>query len=89
MTWRLAVLPAEVHIRLPRLPHVRLDVTRTEAVDLLNELAVALSQPTATPFRVPWHMRLRDKWALWRWRKKPVFTPEQAQRMLNGRWGGS
>lgn len=86
MTWRLAVLPAEVHIRLPRLPHTRLDVTRSEAVDLLNELAEALADPRNIVFKIPWHMRLRDRWALWRWRKKTKFTPDEAQRLLNRSW---
>ncbi len=65
---------------------MRLDVTRTEAAALLNELSAALSSPLAKPFRVPWWMRLKDKWALWRLRKKPTLTPEQAQRMLNNPW---
>lgn len=90
MTWRLVVLPTEVHIRLPRRPGLRLDVTRSEAADLLEELSKALNAPLSKPYRVPWWMRLRDWWALTLWRWSPQHKlekermAEEAKRLLNG-----
>lgn len=90
VTWRLVVLPTEVHIRLPRRPGLRLDVTRSEAADLLEELSKALAAPLSKPYRVPWHLRLRDWWLLALWRLSPQAKlerqrlAEDAKRMLNG-----
>lgn len=67
---------------------MRLDVTRAEAHQLLNELTAALGSPLAKPFRVPLWMRLKDKWVLWKLRKQPLFTAEEAERIINNPWGG-
>ena len=87
MVWSIRVFQDTVAIRHPGFPNYRLDVTRTEAADLSNELALALNNPVKTPFVVPWRLRFHD-WLLLLWtkRQKPMLTKEEAQRLLSGGW---
>lgn len=43
VAWYVRQVPGEVHVRHPDYPQLRLDITRTEAVDLLRALGEALS----------------------------------------------
>lgn len=85
--WVIKILGDTVSVRHPRFPNYRLDLTKTEAGDLSNELALALNSPIATPFKPHWTLRLHDWWLLlWTKKQKKSLTKEEAQRMLSGGW---
>lgn len=88
MSWSVRVIGSEVHVRLMRLPGLRLDVTQSEAAELGAELSKALAT-TVTVARVPWLHRLQDWFALLRWRlsgraRRDART--RAQASLNNPW---
>lgn len=88
MVWVIRILGDTVAIRHPRFPAARIDITKTEAAELSNELALALHNPIATPFKPSWRLRLHD-WLLLKWLRltqKPQFSREEAQRMISGGW---
>lgn len=69
--WRYRVIGRELQLRNKKLPHLRLDVTATEAVDLLKTLEVALGEQAAMPVVRPslW-WRFRDWLSRRQWNRK-------------------
>ena len=68
---------------------MRLDLTRTEAVALVDSLCVELSLPPAKIVRQPWYFRLQDWWALTLWRLSPRARKDartRAQAALDNPW---
>jgi len=69
-SWRWTPIGDELHLRSKALPTIRIDVTRSEARDLMAALAAALNEVLpVTPQRAVW-LRLTDWLARRTWNRK-------------------
>lgn len=73
--WKYREFGREVQLRSMRLPHLQLDVFRTEAEELFAALGAILSKPTPLPYRVPWLERLRM------WFRRAVWNRQHAREL--------
>lgn len=79
--WRFRIVGhgREIQLRNKRLPHLRLDMTTTEAHDLASSIGMALDEASLMPVvRVsPW-ARFVDWFARWTWRRAHRVEQEHA-----------
>jgi hypothetical protein len=68
--WKWRELGREVQLRNKRMPHLPIDLFRTEAEVLFQALGLILSKPTPLPYRAPWRERLRMWWMRAVWNRK-------------------
>jgi hypothetical protein len=68
--WKWRELGRELQLRNKRLPHITVDLFRSEAEVLFQALELILSKPTPLPYRSPWHERLRMWWSRAVWNRK-------------------
>lgn len=80
--WRYRQFGNEVQMRNDALPHLGMDIWRSEAEDLYRALAELLEMPAPLPYRVPWHTRLSQWWDRMVWRRKHHQTLERARAVL-------
>lgn len=81
--WGWRVLGREVQLRNKRLPHLRLDLTVTEAHDLIDTLILAVDEHAARPVvRASLWGRFVDWLARNSWRRKHAFEQAEAMRLL-------
>src|SRR5688572_23616218 len=68
--WKWRELGREVQLRNKRLPHLTIDLFRSEAEVLFQALGLVLSKPAPLPYRAPWRERLRMWWMRRIWNRK-------------------
>lgn len=68
--WKWRELGREVQLRNKRLPHLTIDLFRSEAEVLFQALGLILSKPTPLPYRAPWRERLRMWWVRAVWNRR-------------------
>lgn len=80
--WKHRQFGREVQLRNARLPHVPLDLFRSEAEQLYEVLADVLSKPAPLPYRTPWHERLRMWLARKTWNRRHAAELDAARTAL-------
>ena len=80
--WRFREFGQETQLRCDALPHLALDLWRSEAEALYAALGEMLSQPAPMPYRVPWWTRLRQWGERAVWRRKHHQAMERARAEL-------
>lgn len=91
--WKHRQFSNEVQLRHPALPHLTLDLFRSEAEDLYQALGVALGQPAPLPYRLGRWARLSQWWSRKVWNRRHHAELDAARRALlddftrRGPWG--
>lgn len=80
--WRWDVVGEELHFRSKALPTARLDMLRSEAVDLMNALSKALGEKLPKPVRVSAAQRKRDSKARKAWNKAHEVERSYALKLM-------
>lgn len=82
--WGWRVIGNELQFRNKKLPHLRLDLTTSEALWLQQTLSIALGEWAARPVvRVSWLRRFGDWLARRTWRRKHAFEQAEAMKALS------
>lgn len=80
--WKYRVFGREIQLRSDRLPHLPLDLWRSEVEALFQALGQVLDRPTPLAYRTPWHERLRMWWSRRVWNRRHALELDAARLVL-------
>lgn len=92
--WKHRQFGQEMQLRHPELPHLTLDIFRSEAEELYRALGEMLDMPAPLPFRVPRWERIKQWWQRKVWNRRHHADLAAARKALvdefirRGPWAG-
>lgn len=88
-SWRWTPIGDELQLRSRALPTLPLDLTRSEAADLMRALAAALNEPAPPVVRRSWFGRLHDWLARRTWNRRHTIERRYAMKQMADEFGQS